>query len=78
MRKTMKVIVGAIIGIGAGVAIHYLLGPSEPSGDGVSPENDVPYKSRLDAAIEAGRQAAAAREAELTANFEEAKRIKGG
>lgn len=73
MGKITNFVFGAVIGAAVGVGIHYLFGPGEPSEDGAI--DQVPYRSRLDAALEAGRQAAAAREAELTASFEEAKRL---
>ena len=75
MKNLTSFVIGAAVGAVVGLTVHYLLGPSGSANDGNQNKNGVPYRSRLDAALDAGRQAAYQREAELKASFEQAKRI---
>lgn len=70
MGKTSYLIIGALVGAAAGVVVNYLFGPANGT------TFDAGYRSRLDAALEAGDRAADARELELRARFIEAKRGK--
>ena len=74
MKKYTNLLIGAMIGAAVGLVIHYLLGPSDSLED-PSTTDGAPYRSRLDAALDAGRQAAREREEELLESFEQAKRL---
>lgn len=71
MGKATNFFVGAAIGAAAGWLVNYLYGPAPGT------SYDAGYQSRLDWALEQGRQAAAAREAELRRQFQEKKRRPG-
>ena len=57
--KTSYLILGALVGAAAGAVVNYLFGPATGT------TYDRAYRSRLDAALEAGDRAADARELEL-------------
>lgn len=59
--------VGAAIGVAASALYNYLFAPAPET------KLDGSYRSRLDWALAEGERAAAAREAELRAQFEQAK-----
>lgn len=59
MGKSSYLIIGAAVGAVVAVAFNYLFGPADAT------VYDQTYRSRLDYALDEGRRAAAAREAEL-------------
>lgn len=67
MDKTTNFVLGALVGVGIGILTGYILAPARGT------RYDSTYQSRLDKAMEEGRKAAAAREAELRREFEAAK-----
>ena len=67
MGKTSYLIIGALVGAAAGAVVNYLFGPASDT------TYDRNYRSRLDAALEAGERAADARELELRNRFIAAK-----
>ena len=70
MSKSVNFFIGTVLGIAVGVATGYVLAPARQT------TFDRTYQSRLDKALEEGRKAAALREAELRAEFEQAKRLR--
>lgn len=68
MSKTLYLIAGAAIGAAVGLAYDYLFSPANAT------KFDKSYRSRWDWALDEGEKAAAARELELRAQFEAAKR----
>lgn len=68
MGKVSNFLIGAALGAAVGLVINYLFGPA------VGIEFNQAYRSRLDQAIEDGKQAAAAHESELRQQLEAAKR----
>ena len=59
MSKSMYLLIGAALGAAAAYTITYFFGPTDAA------TYDQNYRSRLDYALEEGKRAAAAREAEL-------------
>ena len=70
MGKTSYLIIGAAVGAALGMAVNYLFGPATGT------TYDRAYRSRLDAALDAGERAADARELELRNRFVAAKTAK--
>jgi len=68
MGKTGNFILGGLIGAALGAAFGYLLGPAQDS------RFDTAYQSRLDRALDEGRQAEQSRAEELRREFAQAKR----
>jgi gas vesicle protein len=68
MVKLFKFIAGVALGAVAGVAAGLLLAPASGS------EAQGRIKARISEALEAGKRVAAQREAELEAEFEQARR----
>ena len=67
MGKGSYFIIGAALGAAVGIAVNYLFGPAPGT------PQDERYRSRLDAALEAGERAADQRELEMRTRFEAAK-----
>lgn len=67
MGKFSNLIVGTLVGTAVGVVVAYLFAPAQET------RFDQTYRSRLDHALDEGRKAAAAREAELRQDFVNAK-----
>lgn len=65
MGKARSALIGCAVGAAAALAVGWLLGPADET------TFDEKYESRLDNALREGRQAAAAREAELRADFQQ-------
>lgn len=59
MGKSGYLLIGAMVGAAAAFTINYFLGPTAAT------TYDENYRSRLDFALEEGKRAAAAREAQL-------------
>jgi hypothetical protein len=68
MNKSVNFVFGTIVGIALGALAGYILAPARET------SFDQSYQSRLDKALEEGRKAAAAREAELREEFKQSKR----
>ncbi|HRJ43443.1 MAG TPA: hypothetical protein PL105_16270 [Caldilineaceae bacterium] len=68
MGKTGNFILGGLIGAALGAAVAYLLGPAQAT------RFDATYRSRLDRALDEGRQAEEARAEELRREFAQAKK----
>ena len=68
MGKVSNFLIGAALGAAVGLVINYLFGP------GVGIEFNKHYRSRLDKAIDDGKQAAEVHESELRQQLEAAKR----
>lgn len=67
MGRSSYFIIGAVVGTAVGVVVNYLFGPAADT------PYDSGYRSRLDAALEAGDRAADARELELRNRYIAAK-----
>jgi hypothetical protein len=67
MGRTSNFIVGALVGTAVGLAVSYIFGPATDT------TYDARYRSRWDKALDDGRSAADAREAELRGQFEQGK-----
>lgn len=72
MKKSINFVVGVLIGSGVGLLMAYLFAPA------ADVDFTNPYQSRLDKALAAGKEAAAAREAELHREFLSAKQTAPG
>jgi gas vesicle protein len=70
MGKLSNLIIGTLVGTALGMATAYLFAPAKET------QFDQTYRSRLDHALDEGRKAAAAREAELRQDFIAAKQPK--
>ncbi|MBI1295239.1 hypothetical protein GC175_09820 [bacterium] len=70
MSKSINLFLGTVVGIAVGLAVGYVMAPARDT------SFDKGYQSRVDRALEEGRKAAAQREAELRAEFEQAKRLR--
>lgn len=70
MNPWIVAVVGGAIGMAASALFHYLFAPAPGT------TLDGNYQSRLDWALAEGERAAAAREAELRAQFEAAKQAR--
>ena len=64
MGKSSYMIIGAVVGAAVALAYNYFFGPA------VGTTYDAGYQSRLDYALEEGKRASLAREAELRKQFE--------
>lgn len=76
MHSTSGFLIGTAVGAALALAFFYLFSPD--NADEIQQNQNRPYLSRLDAALEAGRQAALAREAQLLQSFEEARTLSHG
>ena len=68
MGKTGNFIVGTLIGTALGAVVAYLFGPAQNT------RYDASYQSRLDRALDEGRQAEIERAEELRQEFAQAKK----
>ena len=74
-NKLTTFILGAALGAVIGLLVHYLFGPGNDDGQSGDAQDEQPYRSRLQAALDAGREAASEKESEIMASFEKAKRL---